>query len=49
MPLVLLFFAAVAVFAVVAGELGEMPWRRRLADAGRSRIEAPAQRASLRR
>jgi hypothetical protein len=48
MPLALLFFAAVAVLAVVAGELGEMPWRRRLADAGRSRTPAAVARPRLR-
>jgi hypothetical protein len=35
----MLIFAAVAVVCVVAGELTEMPWRRRVADAGRSRID----------
>jgi hypothetical protein len=30
-------FAVLALLAVVAGELSELPWRRRLADAGRSR------------
>jgi hypothetical protein len=39
---VLLFFAAIAVVCVVAGEFAEMPFRRRVGDAGRSRMPAPA-------
>ncbi|MCS3893300.1 hypothetical protein M2171_002433 [Bradyrhizobium japonicum USDA 38] len=37
----LLGFAALALLVVVAGELSEMPWRRRMADAGRARLPAP--------
>lgn len=44
MPAVLISFAVVALLAVVAGELSELPWRRRLADASRSRV--PAQNTS---
>lgn len=44
----MLIFAVVAVVCVVAGELVEMPWRRRVADAGRSRMPAPAARPRLR-
>jgi hypothetical protein len=44
---VLLFFAAGAVVCVVAGELSELPFRRRVGDAGRSRM--PAQHVSIRR
>ncbi|WP_158228805.1 hypothetical protein [Bradyrhizobium sp. Y36] len=40
----LIAFAVVALLAVVVGELSELPWRRRLADAGRSRVPAPAAR-----
>lgn len=44
---VMLIFAVVAVVCVVAGELCEMPARRRLMDAGRSRMPAPAARPRL--
>ena len=39
MAAVLISFAFLAMLAVVAGELSELPWRRRLADAGRSRLQ----------
>ncbi|MHC2844918.1 hypothetical protein ACVINU_007852 [Bradyrhizobium diazoefficiens] len=42
MPAALIAFAVLAVLAVVVGEVSELPWRRRLADAGRSRSPAPA-------
>ncbi|MGY8710467.1 hypothetical protein RAD16_32430 [Bradyrhizobium sp. 18BD] len=45
----LISFAVVALLAVLAGELSELPWRRRLADAGRSRLSATAQPPRLRR
>lgn len=48
MPAALIAFAALAVLAVVAGELSELPWRRRLADAGRSRLPVSAQRTGRR-
>lgn len=32
-------FAVLALLAVVDGELSELPWRRRLADAGRPRLQ----------
>lgn len=44
MAAALLGFAVMALLAVVAGEVSELPWRRRLADAGRSRLPAPATR-----
>lgn len=44
MPVALIIFAVIALLAVVAGELSELPWRRRLADAGRSRTPAQAAR-----
>ena len=46
---IMLIFAVSAVVCVVAGELIEMPWKRRLADAGRSRTPAPLERVRLRR
>ncbi len=49
MTAALIAFAALALLAVVAGEVSGLPFRRRLADAGRSRLQAPAQRARLRR
>lgn len=42
-------FAVLALFAVVAGELSELPWRRRIVDARRSRLPAPEQRVEARR
>ncbi|WP_161495816.1 hypothetical protein [Bradyrhizobium japonicum] len=45
----LISFAVLALLAVAAGEVSELPWRRRLADAGRSRLPAAAQRLELRR
>ncbi|MGY0571911.1 hypothetical protein ACTGJ9_013315 [Bradyrhizobium sp. RDM12] len=45
MAAVLIAFAVLALLAVVAGELSELPWRRRIVDAGRSRL--PAQQARL--
>jgi hypothetical protein len=42
--------AALAAVGVVAGEVADLPFSRRLADAGRSRLPAaPAQRVRLRR
>jgi hypothetical protein len=49
MPLALLIFAAVAVICVLAGELAELPFRRRILGARQSRMLATPQRASLRR
>ncbi|WP_187434906.1 hypothetical protein [Bradyrhizobium cytisi] len=40
MAAALIGFVVMALLAVVAGELPELPWRRRLADAGRSRLAA---------
>lgn len=49
MTIGLIAFAVLALLAVVAGELAELPFARRKADAGRSRLQAPAQRTRLRR
>jgi hypothetical protein len=43
MPIFLLFFAALCVFVVIFNEAMDLPVRRRITDAGRSRIDAPAQ------
>ncbi|MCS3893446.1 hypothetical protein M2171_002579 [Bradyrhizobium japonicum USDA 38] len=43
----LLELAVRAMLAIVAGELREMPLRRRLADAVRSRLPTSAQRDRL--
>jgi hypothetical protein len=45
----LIAFAALALLGVLAGEMSGLPFRRRLADAGRSRLQAPAARGRLRR
>lgn len=47
MPAALISFAVLALLAVVAGELSELPWRRRIVDARRSRLPASAQQARL--
>jgi len=49
MGAVLVGFAVMALLMVVAGELSELPWRRRIVDARRSRLPTPAQQARLRR
>jgi hypothetical protein len=49
MPLVLMFFATMCVVTVIVNEAMDLPAKRRIVDAGRSRIEAPAARPSLRR
>ena len=43
----MLVFAVMAVVTVVAGELTEMPFRRRVGDASRSRMPAPAARPRI--
>jgi hypothetical protein len=45
----LIVAAALALLGIVAGEAADLPFRRRMADAGRWRLPAPAQRARLRR
>jgi hypothetical protein len=45
----LIAFAAMALLGVLAGEVSDLPFARREADAGRSRLPAPAQRAGPRR
>lgn len=40
----LIAFAVIALLAVAAGELSELPWRRRLVGAGRNRMPAPQSR-----
>lgn len=45
----LIAFAVLALIVVAVGEARDLPWRRRVADAGRSRLTAPAQPARLRR
>lgn len=47
MAALLIGFAVVALLAVVAGELQERPWRRRIVDARPSRRPAPAHQARL--
>lgn len=47
MPAALISFAVMALLAVVVGEVSELPWRRRLADAGRSRLSGSAPRERL--
>ena len=44
MTAVLIAFAALALLAVAVGEMSGLPFRRRLADAGRSRLPPPAAR-----
>lgn len=45
----LIAFAAVAVLGVFAGELSDLPFARRKANAGRSRLPAAPERGRLRR
>jgi hypothetical protein len=50
MTAALIPFAVMAALAVAAGEINGLPFRRRLADAARSRLPgASAQRVRLRR
>jgi hypothetical protein len=49
MAIALIGFAVLALLAVAVGEARAIRARRRLADAGRSRLPAPARRGRLRR
>jgi hypothetical protein len=49
MTAALIAFAVLALLVVVGGEMSGLPFRRRLADAGRSRLPAAPARARLRR
>jgi hypothetical protein len=49
MTAALISFAVLALLAVVAGELAQLPFARRKADAGRSRLPAAPERGELRR
>jgi hypothetical protein len=48
MAITLLAFAALALLGVLAGEIGDLTFARRKADAGRSRTLGAPERARLR-
>lgn len=49
MPVALMFFATVCVVVVMISEAMDLRAKRRFVDAGRSRVEMPLRRASLRK
>jgi hypothetical protein len=48
MTALLIAFAVLALLAVVAGELADLPFARRRSAAGRSRLPVPVERVRLR-
>jgi hypothetical protein len=48
MPLTLMLFAVMAVVVVIVNEALDMPYKRRLDDAGRSRMPVETTRARVR-
>jgi hypothetical protein len=49
MTAALIAFAVLAALAIAAGEINGLPFARRKADAGRSRLPAVSERGRLRR